>query len=408
MGVWVSWPNLADCVLAFVWCALAFWLLCATLLGMFLICVGVFQTYVWCGSVRVGPSSAQATFHFGQFHFDQGQAMSDLGHVSTFVKKITNIFSTRCHEPRPQFHEKTAKCQMQLCFLAHLEPTRMRWENGHMSLTSLKTREASVQKCNGVSLRPIERQRRNNGICDGRRKKTRQFGHPPTLRAQHFFGAQPLTLLRAPNPSLGPSPSLELPTNLRASVPSSPKKLPNSFFPHSVKNVGPNSVCSSWPTSVPPPFLPNAPQSNMCVCVFAPVGVPILRAPKIGFPKKKVQYQTHVGLAFSPCPLPLLFSFLFFVNFLPLLLFDLFLQFVSFFTFPLKKMFFSFFCPSVGPLDRWKFGFFSLYRRKCRSFFSLWGSSRGIVAPVQGHGPPKVRGVCPGGPVGRARKNNWS
>ena len=30
---------------------------------------------------------------------------------------------------------------MQLCFLAHLQPTRMRWENGHISLTSLKTKK---------------------------------------------------------------------------------------------------------------------------------------------------------------------------------------------------------------------------------------------------------------------------
>ena len=41
-------------------------------------------------------------------------------------------------------------CQMQLCFLANLEPTRMRWESGQVSLTSLKTRKASVQECNGV------------------------------------------------------------------------------------------------------------------------------------------------------------------------------------------------------------------------------------------------------------------
>ena len=41
-------------------------------------------------------------------------------------------------------------CQLQLCFLAHLEPTRMRWENGQVSVTSLKTREASVEECNGV------------------------------------------------------------------------------------------------------------------------------------------------------------------------------------------------------------------------------------------------------------------
>ena len=35
--------------------------------------------------------------------------------------------------------------------------------------------------------------------------------------------------------------------------------------------------------------------------------------------------------------------------------------------------------------------FFPLSQRKFRSFLSLWGSSRGIVAAVQGHDPPKMR-----------------
>ena len=34
---------------------------------------------------------------------------------------------------------------------------------------------------------------------------------------------------------------------------------------------------------------------------------------------------------------------------------------------------------------------FSLTRRTFRSFFSIWGLVRGIVAAVQGHGPPRVR-----------------
>ena len=37
------------------------------------------------------------------------------------------------------------------------------------------------------------------------------------------------------------------------------------------------------------------------------------------------------------------------------------------------------------------FALFSLSWRTFRSFFSLRGSSRGIVVAVQGHGPPKVR-----------------
>ena len=39
---------------------------------------------------------------------------------------------------------------MQLCFLANLEPTRVRWANGQVHMTSLKTREVSVKECNGV------------------------------------------------------------------------------------------------------------------------------------------------------------------------------------------------------------------------------------------------------------------
>ena len=41
-------------------------------------------------------------------------------------------------------------CQMQLHFVARLEPTRMRWEDGQVHMTSLETREANVQECNGV------------------------------------------------------------------------------------------------------------------------------------------------------------------------------------------------------------------------------------------------------------------
>ena len=41
-------------------------------------------------------------------------------------------------------------CQMQLFSVARLEPTRMRWEDGQVHMTSLETREANVQECNGV------------------------------------------------------------------------------------------------------------------------------------------------------------------------------------------------------------------------------------------------------------------
>ena len=48
---------------------------------------------------------------------------------------------------------------------------------------------------------------------------------------------------------------------------------------------------------------------------------------------------------------------------------------------------------SAGPSLRWMAQNFalSLSRRKFRSLSSLWGSSRGIVAAVQIHDPPKVR-----------------
>ena len=52
---------------------------------------------------------------------------------------------------REREENNVRQCQMELCFMAHLEPTRLRWENGQVSLASLETREASVQECNGVS-----------------------------------------------------------------------------------------------------------------------------------------------------------------------------------------------------------------------------------------------------------------
>ena len=52
-------------------------------------------------------------------------------------------------------------CQMQLCFVARLEPTRMRWENGQVHMTSRETREAHVQECNGVK-----------SVCNSTKKKT--------------------------------------------------------------------------------------------------------------------------------------------------------------------------------------------------------------------------------------------
>ena len=39
---------------------------------------------------------------------------------------------------------------MQLYFVAQHELARMRWEDGQVHMTSLETREANVQECNGA------------------------------------------------------------------------------------------------------------------------------------------------------------------------------------------------------------------------------------------------------------------
>ena len=41
-------------------------------------------------------------------------------------------------------------CQMQLYFVARLEPTRMRWRSDQLHTTRLRARETNVQECNGV------------------------------------------------------------------------------------------------------------------------------------------------------------------------------------------------------------------------------------------------------------------
>ena len=137
----------------------------------------------------------------------------------------------------------------------------------------------------------------------------------------------------------------------------------------------------------------------VCVClsvcvslllfVFRPLSGTLGRAPKIDFPqqKKGVQNQTSVGPLFSPVfrsSVPLLCSSFF-----------LFLSF-SFCSF-LHFLFLLFFLPlrwaALRPSAAQNVVFFSSFppsSRKCRSFFSLWGLLRGIVAAGQGHGPPKL------------------
>ena len=45
-----------------------------------------------------------------------------------------------------RYGEVKRQCHMQLCFMAHLEPTRMRWENGPVSLTSLKRKKSKCAR----------------------------------------------------------------------------------------------------------------------------------------------------------------------------------------------------------------------------------------------------------------------
>ena len=57
---------------------------------------------------------------------------------------------THTHKTHNTFTAQTKHCQMQLYFVARLEPTRTRWKDGSVHMTSLETREASVQEGNGV------------------------------------------------------------------------------------------------------------------------------------------------------------------------------------------------------------------------------------------------------------------
>ena len=69
-------------------------------------------------------------------------------------------------------------CQMQLNFVARLEPTRTCLEDGQVHMTSLETREASVQECNGVKAvcnstqtHTKHRHREQNRQTDANRKR---------------------------------------------------------------------------------------------------------------------------------------------------------------------------------------------------------------------------------------------
>ena len=43
-------------------------------------------------------------------------------------------------------------CQMQIYFVAQLEPTRMRWKSDQVFTTVLKARETDVQECNSAKV----------------------------------------------------------------------------------------------------------------------------------------------------------------------------------------------------------------------------------------------------------------
>ena len=51
---------------------------------------------------------------------------------------------------RERERERERVCQAQLYFVARPEPTRVRWKSDQVHTTSLETREAQVQECNGV------------------------------------------------------------------------------------------------------------------------------------------------------------------------------------------------------------------------------------------------------------------
>ena len=47
-------------------------------------------------------------------------------------------------------HRRSATMSNATLFCGTLEPTRMRWEDDQVRMSSLETREANVQECNGV------------------------------------------------------------------------------------------------------------------------------------------------------------------------------------------------------------------------------------------------------------------
>ena len=59
-------------------------------------------------------------------------------------------------------------CQMELCFVSQLEPTRMRWKNDQAHNNSV-TRETNVQECNSVKSMfvptTMERRKRPQWVC---------------------------------------------------------------------------------------------------------------------------------------------------------------------------------------------------------------------------------------------------
>ena len=90
-------------------------------------------------------------------HPPTDQNTIQLNNTQGLSRKHTHIHTdtdqnTRNTEKSQQTQNTHTHCQMQLCFVARLslEPTRMRWKYDQVRTTSLETREASVQECNGV------------------------------------------------------------------------------------------------------------------------------------------------------------------------------------------------------------------------------------------------------------------
>ena len=79
-------------------------------------------------------------------------------------------------------HRRSATMSNATLFCGTLEPTRMRWKSAQVHTTSLETREANVQQCNGVKSvcnsternKDMERDRQKTNAKEREREKERK------------------------------------------------------------------------------------------------------------------------------------------------------------------------------------------------------------------------------------------